>query len=379
MERPAFDAPASEWLVYGDALQESGDPRGELIGLVHGVREGKTGAGVLGAYVRRHGKALFGFDPGDTFDCDWHYGMIRGLTVRLRVGQPDPLARLFAMDLASELRELTLIGIAGSRQLDLAPAMAIAREHAPKTCTVFRFVDDRARKASMLSSRDFDPDANLVQFGSFAPFLEVADELAVECADSHQLDFGEFDAKRLRAFSLKSLRLAGYEDLETMGDRLADAQFANLTSFELRLVEQFMANIPIENNVYVEHYGDNRRRDEAEEGDCEGVDWGELARLFATLATCPLERLALTSFVSGASLMEALRSVAWPTSLTTLDLSDSALADDDLAQLPEIEHLVILRTAVTDAAAERLRARGLSVEHSTSATAPSYRYVVGAE
>ena len=377
MDRPAFDAPANEWLVYGDALQVANDPRGELVGLVHG----NAGAGVIAAYVRRHGKALFGIDPGDTFECDWNYCLLRGVTVRLRAGQADPLASLLALDLARELREVTLVGVG---TVDLAPAMAILREHAPPTCKAFRFVDEKAQKSSMLVSRDFDPDPNLVTFGSFEPFLATAEQLAIVTADSHQLDFGDFEASNLTSFSLRSLRLAGWEDLEGIGETLSGAQFANLTSFELRLVEQFNANIPDERNAYVEQYADSDRRDEVEEGDSEGVNWGDLSRLFATLARCPLERLALTSFVSSRSLVSALRSHVWPDSLTTLDLSDSRIDDEDATLLSGsrpggVTHLVLERTQVTDEGAARLRAGGYTVDHSTSSDAPSFRYVVGSE
>src|SRR4051812_11333697 len=119
MDRPEFDAPASEWLVYGDALQVANDPRGELIGLVHGVAEKTTGAGVLGAYVRRHGKALFGIDPGDTFDPVWHYCLLRDVAIKLRAdGQMDPVGPLLGSEIAKELRGVTLVGIA-ARELDL--------------------------------------------------------------------------------------------------------------------------------------------------------------------------------------------------------------------------------------------------------------------
>ncbi|MCX5747725.1 MAG: hypothetical protein NT062_35115 [Proteobacteria bacterium] len=390
MQRPDFDAPASEWLVYGDSLQLTGDPRGELIGLVHAVNEGRTGQGVLDAYVRAHGRALFGFEPHDTYTFDWHYATLRGVTIRVRPDQAEPVAPLLALELARDLRAVTLVGVTASprARVDLAPSMAALRAHAPATCTTYAFVDDKARSSSMLVSRDFDPDANLVTFGPIAPFFEVAEHLVIECADSHELDLGTLDAPNLRSFALRCLRLAGYEDLEDIGTRLNAATFRKLTTFELRLVEQFNANVANEVNPYVSVYSgeDWDGRDDADDGDSEGIDWNVLGALFATLAKCPLERLALTSFVSGAPLIAALVAAGLPASLTTLDLSDSALADDDVAaildnrdRLGGVTHLVLERTEVTDKAADKLRKAGFTVTHSTAADAPSWRYIVGSE
>jgi uncharacterized protein (TIGR02996 family) len=49
MQRPDFDA----WLVYADALQVAGDPRGELISLVHGAA-----AAARDVYLHEHAETL---------------------------------------------------------------------------------------------------------------------------------------------------------------------------------------------------------------------------------------------------------------------------------------------------------------------------------
>ena len=45
MEQPSIDGTREEWLVYGDALQQDGDPRGELIVLNDKVVSGQDATG----------------------------------------------------------------------------------------------------------------------------------------------------------------------------------------------------------------------------------------------------------------------------------------------------------------------------------------------
>jgi hypothetical protein len=177
--------------------------------------------------------------------------------------------------------------------------------------------------------------------------------------------------------------------MQVMADRMNDAKFEKLESFELRGVEQWMANVPNEVNPYVPVYtsDDWDGRDDVDDGDTEGVNWGALDELWKTLAKCSLKRLAITSVQSTDSLLRALGTRSWPT-VEELDLSDSALTDDEAAQLggelgkkfPALKRLIIERTSVTPDRASALRKAGWeTVVHSTNENAPSWRYVVGAE
>ena len=57
--QPKLDAPDDQWLVYADALQSSGDARGELIMLNAAVAEGSSSSD-RDAYLDRHAKAIYG-------------------------------------------------------------------------------------------------------------------------------------------------------------------------------------------------------------------------------------------------------------------------------------------------------------------------------
>ena len=57
--QPPLDAPDDQWLVYADALQEAGDPRGELIALNHDVEKGGA-TQQRDAFVKQHAEALLG-------------------------------------------------------------------------------------------------------------------------------------------------------------------------------------------------------------------------------------------------------------------------------------------------------------------------------
>lgn len=393
MDPPAPDAPAAEWLVYGDALQEAGNFRGELIGLAHGVEEGRVERAVLDAYVRQHWPKLFGKCPPDTdaYDFTWRFCMVRAATVRVRRGDPDPIAPLLNKPALAALESITLRGIVDEtdrrwRPLDLTSHVRQLAERAPPACRSFAFVDDRAARAATLVSIEYSPDVNRVKLGPLAPLWPRAHALSLDVADPFQLDLGTIDAPELRSFALRSLRFAG-AFRETLAPRLATARWPRLESLELRLTETWEAAVPLERDPYVRHYSGNPTYadDTPEEGRLRPADWSALVPVLRTLEACPLRRLALTSFASSRSLLEALAAARLPPSLEELDLSDSALGDGDADWLlahrglfPGLRRLVVERTRLTSAGAARLDALGATVVHS-AADAPRYRYVVGQE
>jgi hypothetical protein len=393
--QPSRDAAASDWTVYADALQESNDPRGELIALNKAVAEGMSPAD-RDAYVARHKEALFGGIIAANLDdvvMTWHFGLIDGVDVRVRsTATAQPLvAAVLALPAAAELRSFTLTGVGtkGS-EVDLTDAMASLARQLPATCKALAFVDERASKTHVMVSRDFDPPDNFVKFGPFAPVAVNAESLRIETADAEQLDLGKLDAPELRSFTLRSLRIAGaYGDASTVPSALAEAQWPKLTSFELRLPEEFGANICEDRDAYNPiYFGDEDfedRYDEAEEGEnYEGINWSQLVPLLGNLKQCKLERLALTSFDSAQSVFDALKEAGLPPALVELDLSDSAinatdwfLANRDL--LGQLKRLVLERTPLSEADVARLGSGlGPKVVHSPGSGA-SYRYIVGQE
>ncbi len=398
IQEPSLDAPSADWLVYGDALQEAGDPRGELIGLSRAVEEGRTDAATRDAYVKTHAVALLGEAAPhlDSYRFEWKYCVPVGVEVHVKPDDRDLVGPLLASPVAASLRSISLVGDTVAKRVDLAPAMKLLAEHLPEHCTKFAFVDHRASKASMLVSRDFDPDTNLVELGPLAPFFAIAEELRLVAADSHQLDLENIDAPSLKRFSLQSLRFAEWEEADLMSNRLGAASWPQLEDFELRLVETWFSNIPFETNPYVPVYSERddddeeyslgaRYDDEADEGESEGVDWSVLGDLLSTLASCPLRRLALTSFESAQSLLDAIKEAGLASSLEELDLSDSSLGDSEAEWMVSnkdlfggLARLVVERTSLSETGAAMLKAIGPEVVYSHG-TGAAYRYMVGQE
>jgi hypothetical protein len=390
MERPAFDAPAADWLVYGDALQETGNPLGELIGLVHAAMEGRNDGTPRDRYVETHGDALFGELDLSRYAFDWHYGLVKGVVVRVQPGDGDLVTPLLASPLCAELRALELRGVSSVREgsattVDLTAAMEAALARVPPTCTAFAFVDDRAVQAEMLVSRDFDPPANLVTFGPIAPFYTRAESLRLEVADLAQLALGELDAPNLRELVVRPLRFAGFEELGDQVAWLARARWPKLESFELRCVEMWIANVPEEHEPYIPVYSadDYEGRDDTDEGDTETVDWRGMTEVFRSLARCPLRRLALTSAYSMHTLIPALAQAGLAPTLRELDFTDGCLgsADDLLAHraaFASLEAIVLDGTPLVATELARLADLGPRIVHSPGVGA-RYRYVVGQE
>jgi hypothetical protein len=376
--RPALDAPVTEWQVYSDALQEAGDPRGELIALSIG---GDPAA--RDRFAREHWGKLVGDVPPSELTVEWHYDSVRRATLRPSVPDNKLVEQVLALP---AMRELRAIELRGAQRMDLDGMMSKLAERMPPTLRDFAFVDERAQAADMLVSRDFDPPNNLVAFGDFAPFFARAEALTIHCADANQLTIADVVAPELRSFTLRTLRMCEYDGAIELAATLGRAQWPKLEAFELRCCETFVANVPEEHNPYVPVYSadDWDGEEGSEEGECDGIDWNAaLGPLLRNLAKGPLRRLALTSFVSATSMLNAIAEAGLAPTVRELDLSDSMIEDAHVAWMLErralfakLETLRLERTPLDDSAA--LDGLGPKIVH-TSGTGATYRYVVGAE
>ncbi len=392
MQRPDRDAPEADWLVYGDALQQTGDPRGELIALDAAVLRGMAPAD-RDAYVAHRADQLLGKAAKHraAYTFTWRYLADR---VAIRVDDDGEavgrILDLFASPLGEALHAVELVGAAtGARRMDLRRAVDALVRHLPASVRELALVDERASRTKMLSSRDYTPPDNLVDFGPLDRVFQVPglEALRLVVADTEQLDVTAIDAPALRAFTLHGLRY-GSGDPNPLSDKLAAAKWPQLRSFALRLAEEYAANIVDDADSYLPTYaGDDNfdeRADEAEAGESYNLcDWEQLWPLLENLATVPLERLALTSFFSVDSLLATLVQSGLPRTLVELDLSDSSIASADWfvqhrALIEPLQRLVVEGTRLAPADLARLRALGPEVVHSHGGGA-SYRYVVGSE
>jgi len=398
ISQPARDAAATEWNVYGDALQEAGDPRGELIALNAAVAKGMAPTD-RDTYVERHKAALFGGAAahGDAFRVTWHHSLPDTVEIRIAAGDAAPaIVEGFLASPLAEAAAVTLVGVpaaAPSRTpVDLSGAVALFLEKLPASVRSLRFVDERATQTTLLASRDFPPGDNLVNFGDLSPVWGKAQlvDVALDVADTNQLALGDIDAPHLQRFALRGLNVASPGNDTTIIERLAQAKFRDLRSCELRLVEEFGANIIADEDAYIPRYATNENyEDRMDEAESEGEQWGDvnwapLRPLFETLAKCPLERLALTSFASWNNLSQVLAETGFAPGLQVLDLSDATIPTPDwlLAnrhRLPNLKRLMLERTSLSAEDAAQLAGAGYDVAHSTAYGSPTYRYIVGQE
>jgi hypothetical protein len=399
-QQPSFEAPASEWLVWADALQEARDPRGELIVLNHAVEAGTTSPEERDTYVTRHVEALVGKGiDAKSYRFGWHHGLlvsaaILGEDAATAVGA---IEALFASPGAKGLRSASLVGVAkGTTPIDLGGATEAFARLLPSTCKTIALVDDRAAKTTMLSSRDFTPGPNLVQFGDVHVFFANpnVESVSITVADAEQLGLTAIAAPHLASFTLSSLRygLNPYEDENApLSEALGSASWPKLESLEVRLTEEFNANVVDDSGAYVEHYAGNddwAERFDDDEGDAlgdnEGASWEQLRALLVGLKKTPLKRLALTSVDSASSLLDLIADVGLPATLEELDLSDGSINDaswftKNRTLLAPLKRLVLERTSMTDEDAKSLAGIGPEVRHSHAANGARFRYIVGSE
>lgn len=393
MERPQLEAPASEWLVYGDSLQESGDPRGQLVALSHGVDEGKTDEQVRDAYIREHGVQLLGGAKQflDSYVFEWRFCELVAAEVHFKPDSDSKAIMQALLDapVATQLSQLSLVAHPEpDRSVPLNDAMELIEDR--ETIHGLSLIDERARKARMLVSRDFEPGENLVSFGSFEKLWPRLKRLKLVVADSVQIELGTIDAPALRTFGLHCLR---YGDgwgggANPLSDVFARAKWPQLAELDLELSETWMANVPDEVDPYVPVYTaeDFDGRDDVDDGDIDAANWEELAGVFANVKNCPLRRLALTSFVGGRTLIPTLATAGLAPTLVELDLSHSELDDEDVdvmfqheATFKQVKRIVLSGTRVSPKAIERLRGLGMEVVKDESEPGAKHRFVVGQE
>jgi hypothetical protein len=392
MREPSNDATTSQWQVYADELQQRGDPRGELIAL-GADRERQA------AYVGTHAVALLGTAAPmlTTLTLEWTGCFVTAAKVD---GTNDnhfgEVLEAFAREpVFARLQSLALVPFNGGKggTVDLGPIMSLLG--GLPQLTGLSLFDARARAAQMLTSRDFTPPDNLAAFGDLAPAWALPNlaSLHLSVADLRQLDFAPLRSNTLKALKVDSLRF-GEGDF---GDgnqacpfvvALAQAELPALERLELRLCETWVANEPLEEQVYLAQYPNG-----SDGGDNEGTNWAdELEGVLPRLRATKLRHLGLTSFDSGRSVVDLLVAAGLPPSLQVLDLSDSTFSADTAKAVHEhastfrgLQQLVLERTPLSAEDARALEAVVLRVVHSRRQppqyleAAPSFRYVVGME
>jgi hypothetical protein len=411
MNVPNADAPASEWLVYADALQQKGEPLGEFIALLNSGDAAKRDA-----WLQKNGTALLGADLagalGQTLSLEWKWGFIEKATVKASSAETigSVVTTLLVHPRAERLKTLAVVAVPGADDAVIDLTSLVGRIGAEKTPPALELIDDRAANCSTLTSRDFDPGNNLVNFGPLNSLWKSLRSLKLVVADVRQLTFGEVNAPELESLTIHGLRLAAqaYGDNEPceVADALGQAKLPKLKNFEMRLNEEWTVNHIDDTDSYTTH--DSFPEDEFDDGYSDGANWeAEFGAALANLTRSPLERLALTNFASTESFLRLLGQNVLPATLRELDLSESSLSGGDLPwftqhekQLSKIKKLVVKETGITEEDATKLKKIFESVESSaqaprarpewqseeeaaeeggTEAPLPKYRYTVGME
>ena len=392
---PSLDDAKDNWLVYADALQSAGDPRGELIILNQAVADGSSAAD-RDAYLDRNADAIFGglAQHRGAVEIDWKYCVPRCLT--LDVGAKDNAAALMKALLGSPLAAAmqTLRVVAKTSlgdRIELGPALSQLKQGLPRSCAELELVDERAKRSRIMSSSDYDPGRNLVDFGKLGALWAIPHlrRLHLWVADTEQVDVGTIDAPELRDFSLLGLRWAEpYNGPTTLGEALGAASWPKLQRLALRLPETFTYSWPEQDGAYVpvSRYEEEPAYDDYydDEGWSEGANWRvELGGMLQRLQDTALEQLSLTSFASPDNLLAALDEHGLPPTLRVLDLSHSDVRDENLQwfldhaeQLAKLERIDLSGTLVSDASP--LRELGPEIVHSSGEGA-IHRFSVGME
>jgi hypothetical protein len=394
MNAPRPEAPAAEWLVFADSLQSKGDPRGELIALANAGDFGKRDA-----HVKAHANALLGPAAkhlGGPLTIDWKWGFIDSAEIAgdASVNFVAVLEALLGGPHAEHLRSLTLTGLTPDEAaVDLSPVIARASKVA--SLQHVRLIDKRAAGVSTLVSRDYEPEENLVGFGSLDPLwaLPALRSLEVVMADVRQLEPGTIHSSTLSSLTVHGLRFAGSGfgdgDPNELAQALGAARLPALAKLELRLCEEWTANRPDDSDAYLPYaYGEDDSEEGADDGDGEGARWGaELGPVLAMLArSTTLKELRLTSFENGEGLLEALNEHGLPSSLEELDLSGSMIDEacvplfEANAGYRKLKRLVVEDTRLNEQAFTALKKLiGVVIGEPGERYLPQFRYVVGME
>ncbi len=392
---PKLEDSQDSWLVYADALQSAGDPRGELIMLNQAVEAGASAA-ARDAFLDRHADAIFGELARfrGQVEIDWKWCVPRSLS--LKIGPRDePLALAKASlssPLGAQMQTLRLVALTPSQsdRVNLVPALLELSKGLSTNCTALELIDDRARRSRILVSSDYSPSNNLVDFGNLNTIWAIPQLQRVHLvvADTEQVKLGQIDAPELRDFAFLGLRWGQpYRDQSEMAQTLAAAKWPKLQRLALRIPETYTYSWPDQDGAYVsvdryDEEGDDEYMDD--EGWHEDMNWSaELGGLLDALLQTKLEQLSLTSFASASNLLVALAEHGLPASLQILDLSASDLGDEAVGWMLEHRQLFAslktldLRDTLIDDASP-LAALGPEVLHSSGGGA-IYRFSVGME
>jgi hypothetical protein len=391
---PSLDDPKDDWLVYADALQNAGDPLGELIALNQAVEDGAS-ASQRDAFLDDNADAIYGsLAPfRGQVEVDWKWSVPR--TLALKIGPKDDqrklLDALFGSPLASRMRSLSLVAqTPGYARVDLGPTLAQLRERLPHSCTGLELIDERAKDSRILVSADYSPDRNLVDFGDLDVVWSIPqlERLHMYVADTEQIQLGQIDAPELRDFAFLGLRwVEPYGGQSRMSEALAAAKWPKLERLALRIPETFTYSWPEQYGAYVpvDRYDEeNEYYDDDDEGWHEDLNWSaELEGLLTQLQETSIKHLSLTSFASSTNLLTALDDHGLPPSLEVLDLSQSDLDDGHVAWMLEhralfaqLRVLDLSDTLIGDPSP--LSELGPDIVHS-SGGGSIYRFAVGME
>ena len=388
--QPDREASAADWLVYADALQQVGDIRGELIALNDGAYGGEATA-ERDAFVEKHFEALFAV-PRRLVAIEW--SRCRAGLVSLSLSQTDDGAALvralFEAPIATLVDELEILGSAGRRadDVDLGTAISALAEVLPPSCARLRLVDQRAADSTNLVSQDWQPDENLVAFGSLNAVWAIGhlESLELVVADPEQLELGTIDAPELRNFGLFGLRWP--REPSEIAEHLANARWPQLETFAASLTETYSCQVPSNDGAYspIDRYEREHNLERASEGRSPMLlPWNtELEPIVENLYQTKLKTLSLHDFANGRLVLDGITRRQFPNTLETLDLSRSEIGNDDAAWILRNEQLFrslrvldLRETHVSGQMVQTLSALRPRVLHSRGTAA--HRYLVGWE
>ncbi len=131
----------ARYLVYGDWLQQQGDPRGTLIALMDAAERGdRTARDAYGLLIDEHWQALGGFlDNNSNIHAEWVLGFIQHAQIQyVRGSIANDLRTLFTADATRFLRSLAIDVPKNQEPIDTTEIVEVLIEHAPKTLSKLR-------------------------------------------------------------------------------------------------------------------------------------------------------------------------------------------------------------------------------------------------
>ncbi len=387
-EMPTADAPNDAWSVFADALQTAGDPRGELIALSIAGDEAARDA-----YIDEHADALLG--PLDAWREQLTVDWTHCLATRVAISTNGPNAPGTTLDAVKAVIEAPLTGMESlslavetprTEPVDVGDAVAWLAENLPDSCPHVELVDARAKASTTVVSADYDPGPNLVELGELAPFWkrESLRAFTLHCADLGQVQFGEIASEHLEQLAIYGLRWPNWGDFDQVVQSIS---LPALKRLALRLPQTIVYSWPTNDGAYVasERYEEESEwHDAGVDGWADAPDWqADLPVLLGRVAGTPLEHLALTGFLSGRAVLDALVASGILSQLRVLDLSGGDVRDADVTGILEnrkafagLEVFDLSDTLIR--AVHRLDGLGPEIRHSTG-SGTRYAFSVGME